>query len=134
MFLRVSVGQDECLSLCKGALRHVNVKAGFYVFLTFMAWHDTIHIIIDYLLISARNMSWSTWNTCNFTILPTIPPQKRSPLYSIILYRPDFQSFDSHLKLQIFKKNLTKSCSSWLPAFWHLLSPNWPPVFWVLIV
>ena len=52
-----------------------------------------------------------------FPVESTLPSQKRNPVHSIALYWPDFQSPDLHSNIVIFKKTLTKSCSS-IDTFW----------------
>ena len=60
--------------------------------------------------------------------LRKVPPKKRNPLQSIGLYWADFQSLDSHWNLIIFKKILSKSCSSWHHASFDTF---WIQIDWI---
>ena len=63
----------------------------------------------------------------------TMPPKKKNPAHSIALYWLDFQSPNSHLFSMIFTKILSKSCCSWLHAYFDTFwVKNWPNKFEIM--
>ena len=73
--------------------------------------------------VNAYKEDWSCQGKCNrihrtesYYSISTLPTNKTNPIHSIALCWPDFQSFNSHTNIVIFKKNLTQSCSSWFYA------------------